>query len=169
MAMSLQEQLLKAGLTNEKKAKKAKKSSKKTRELKREVKAATEEKRAAEQEKAKRLNQEIQQQAQDKAIKAQIIQLIEMNKLEVAGDISYNFTDGSTIKNIKVSDAIQKQLASGLLAIVNYQDDYVVIPGVVADKIALRDDSCIVAKAEQEQVDEDDPYADYVIPDDLMW
>ena len=169
MAMSLQEQLLKAGLTNEKKAKKAKKSNKKSRDLKREVKAAAEEKKAAEQQKAKELNQKIQQEAQSKAIQAQIIQLIEMNKLDVTGEISYNFTHGSTIKNIKVNDAVQKQLASGILAIVSYQDDYAVIPGVVADKIALRDDSCIVSKAEQEVVDEDDPYADYVIPDDLMW
>ena len=169
MAMSLQEQLLKAGLTNEKKAKKAKKSNKKNRELKREVKAAAEEKKAAEQQKAKELNQKIQQEAQSKAIQAQIIQLIEMNKLEVNGEISYNFTHGSTIKNIKVNDTVQKQLASGVLAIVSYNNDYAVIPGVVADKIALRDDSCIVAKAEQEVVDEDDPYADYVIPDDLMW
>lgn len=169
MAMSLQEQLLKAGLTNEKKAKKAKKSSKKTRELKREVKAAAEEKKEAEQQKAKELNQKIQQEAQNKAIQAQIIQLIDMNKLEVAGEISYNFTHGSTIKNIKVNDTVQKQLANGVLAIVSFQDDYAVIPGVVAEKIALRDDSCIVSKAEQEVTDEDDPYADYVIPDDLMW
>ncbi len=169
MAMSLQEQLLKAGLTNEKKAKKAKKSSKKTRELKREVKAATEEKRAAEQQKAKELNQKIQQEAQNKAIQAQIIQLIAMNKQELSGDISYNFTDGSAIKNLKVNEAMQKQLASGILTIVSFEDDYAVIPSVVAEKIALRDDSCIISKAEQEQVDEDDPYADYVIPDDLMW
>ena len=169
MAMSLQEQLLKAGLTNEKKAKKAKKSSKKTRELKREVKAAAEEKRVAEQEKAKQLNEQRNQEAQNKAIQAQIIQLIEMNKLEISGDISYNFTHGSKIKDIKVDDTAQKQLASGILAIVSFRDDYAVIPGVVAEKIALRDDSCIVSKAEQEQVDEDDPYADYVIPDDLMW
>lgn len=169
MAMSLQEQLLKAGLTNEKKAKKAKKSSKKTRELKREIKAASEEKRQAEQEKSKKLNQAIQQEAQDKAIQAQIMQLIEMNKLELRGDVNYNFTDGSKIKNLHVDEQTQKQLANGLLAIVSFKDDYAVVPAVVADKIALRDDSFIIAKAEKETLDEDDPYADFVIPDDLMW
>ena len=169
MAMSLQEQLLKAGLTNEKKAKKAKKSSKKTRELKREVKAATEQKKQAEQQKAKELNEQIKQQAQQKAVQAQIVQLIEMNKQDCKGDIKYNFTDGSSVEFLTVTDAMQKQLANGQLSIVRYENDYAVIPSIVAEKIALRDESGIIAQAEKEQLDEDDPYADYVIPDDLMW
>lgn len=169
MANSLQEQLLKAGLTNEKKAKKAKKSNKKNRDLKREVKAAVEEKRQAEQQKAKELNQQLQEQAKQKEIQAQILQLIEMNQLSLTGEVKYNFTDGSKIKDILVDDKTQSQLASGLLTIVRLNNDYAVIPSVVADKIALRDDSCIVSQSEKEEIDEDDPYADYVIPDDLMW
>lgn len=168
--MSLQEQLLKAGLTNEKKAKKAKKSNKKNRDLKREIKAATEEKKQQQLEKDKQLNQQIQQQAQQKQIQAQIKQLIEMNLLSLTGgDISYNFSDGNKVDKLLVTEKIQQQLASGLLSIVKYQQDYAVIPSIVADKIALRDDSVVVSKLEQEQVDEDDPYKDYVIPDDLMW
>lgn len=169
MAMSLQEQLLKAGLSTEKKAKKAKKSSKKTRELKREVKAATEQKKQEEQQRAKELNEKIQQQAQQKAVQAQIVQLIEMNKQETKGDVRYNFTDGSSVEFITVSDPVQKQLANGQLSIVRYNEDYAVIPSIVAEKIALRDESWIISQAEKEEIDEDDPYADYVIPDDLMW
>lgn len=169
MALSLQEQLLKAGLTNEKKAKKAKKSNKKNRELKREVKAAAEEKRQQQQAKDKALNQELKQKADEKAIQAQIKQLIEANKIDYVGDIKYNFMDGKSVQFINVNDKVQKQLASGLLAIVNYQDDYAVIPGIVSEKIALRDDTVLVAQNQVEETDEDDPYADYVIPDDLMW
>ncbi|GAB3004949.1 DUF2058 domain-containing protein [Psychrosphaera aestuarii] len=168
--MSLQEQLLKAGLTNEKKAKKAKKASKKTRDMKRDVKAAAEEKRKAQLAKDKELNNQIKQQAEQKAQKAQIKQLIEMNMLEVAGgDVTYNFMDDNKVKTLKVTAAIQRQLANGLLSIVNYQDDYAIIPSVVSDKIAMRDDSVLVSQNEIEEPDEDDPYADYVIPDDLMW
>lgn len=172
--MSLQEQLLQAGLTNEKKAKKAKKASKKTRDLKREVKAATEEKRTSQLAKDKVLNEQIKQQAQAKAVQAQIKQLIEMNMLDIShGKIAYNFTDGSAVKKLTVSDKIQRQLANGLLSIVRYGessgDDYAVIPSVVAGKIALRDDSVLVSQNEIQEVEEDDPYADYVIPDDLMW
>ncbi len=171
--MSLQEQLLQAGLTNEKKAKKAKKASKKTRDMKREVQAATEEKRNAQLAKDKELNEKIKQQAQAKAIQAQIKQLIEMNMLDIShGNVAYNFTDGTAVKKLNVSDKIQRQLANGLLSIVRYgdgSDDYAVIPSVVSEKIALRDDSVLVSQNEIQEVEEDDPYADYVIPDDLMW
>lgn len=168
--MSLQEQLMKAGLSNEKKAKKAKKASKKNRDLKREVKAAAEQKRQAQLEKDKKLNEEIKAQAEKKAIQAQIKQLIEMNMLDYReGDVTYNFTDDNKVKTLKVTSSMQKQLANGLLSIVNYQDDYAIIPSVVADKIALRDDSVLVSQNEITEPDEDDPYAEYVIPDDLMW
>ena len=172
MALSLQEQLLKAGLTNEKKAKKAKKSSKKTRDLKREVKAAAEEKRQAQVQKDKALNEEIKRQAEQKAIQAQIKQLIEMNQLELnttKNTVTYNFTDGSKVKTMDVSEKIQKQLANGLLSIVRFGDDYAVIPSVVSDKIAMRDDSVLVSQNVIEEPDEDDPYADFEIPDDIMW
>ncbi len=44
-------------------------------------------------------------------------------------------------------------------------------PRGVADKIAQRDaDSIVVNSAlSQEEQDEDDPYADFKVPDDLMW
>jgi uncharacterized protein YaiL (DUF2058 family) len=169
MAGSLQDQLLKAGLTTEKKAKKAKKSSKKTRDLKRAVKAATEEKRSSEQQKAKELNAQIKQQANEKAIKAQIKQLIETNKLELGGTLTYNFTFENKVKQLDVNEKVQRQLANGLLSIVNLESEFYVVPSVVADKIAQRDDSYLINTQVTEEVDEDDPYKDYVIPDDLMW
>ncbi|MEG7493907.1 DUF2058 family protein, partial [Enterobacter hormaechei] len=49
--------------------------------------------------------------------------------------------------------------------------DYAIIPAVVADKMAQRDADSIVLNSalSQEEQDEDDPYADFKIPDDLMW
>lgn len=168
--MSLQEQLLKAGLTNEKKAKKAKKASKKNRDLKRDIKAATDSKRTDQLERDKQLNKQIQEEAKKKAIQAQIVQLIEMNQLNLhGGSLAYNFTDGSAVRKLVVDDKVQRQLANGLLSIVRLADDYAVVPSVVAEKIAQRDNSIIVAQNTVEEVDEDDPYKDYVIPDDLMW
>ena len=168
--MSLQEQLMKAGLSNEKKAKKAKKSNKKNRDLKKEVKAAAEEKRQAQLQKDRELNQKIKDKAEQKAIQAQIKQLIEMNLIDnYEGELVFNFTDGTAVKQLKVNEKVQKQLANGHLCIVRFADDYAVLPSVVSEKIALRDESILVSKAEVEEADEDDPYADYVIPDDLMW
>ena len=173
MANSLQEQLLKAGLTNEKKAKKAKKSSKKNRDLKREVKAAAEEKRQSQLERDRELNAEIKQKADLKAVAAQIKQLVTNHKItDFAGDLAYNFTDGTSVKKLNVNNKMQQQLAKGFVAIVRDGEDYALVPNVVAEKISQRDESIVItnsADSSQDEVDEDDPYKDYVIPDDLMW
>jgi len=51
------------------------------------------------------------------------------------------------------------------------EPEYVIIPASVADKIAQRDADSIVLNSalSQEAQDEDDPYADFKVPDDLMW
>ena len=45
------------------------------------------------------------------------------------------------------------------------------MPAKVGERIEERTDQVLVVKvASKDQVEgEDDPYADYVIPDDLMW
>lgn len=71
----------------------------------------------------------------------------------------------------------QTQLINGRLAIARLvinnggECEYAIIPASVADKIAQRDaDSIVVNSAlSQEEQDEDDPYADFKVPDDLMW
>ncbi len=170
--LTLQEQMLKAGLVNEKKLKKAKKGSKKSRVQAREVKAAVEENKRAQQERDKELSLQQNEQRLSKEISAQIKQLIEMNKLDIAdGDIKYNFTDGTLVKSLYVTTLIRDQLSKGILAIARYEETYVVIPSSVANKIALRDDKAIIDQKEPEAdiPAEDDPYADFVVPDDLMW
>ena len=59
----------------------------------------------------------------------------------------------------------------GRLAIVQAPDDsYQVLPTKVAHKIAERGDVFVfIAEKTVQTVDEDDPYAAYQIPDDLMW
>ena len=44
------------------------------------------------------------------------------------------------------------------------------MPRVIADKIAERDASLVVrVNKPTTEVAEDDPYADFQVPDDLMW
>ncbi|KJY81952.1 hypothetical protein TW81_16525 [Vibrio galatheae] len=170
--LTLQEQMLKAGLVNEKKLKKAKKGSKKSRVQAREVKAAVEENKRQQQERDKALVEEQKEQRLSKEIKAQIKQLIEMNKIDQKdGEIKYNFTDGTLVKSLYVEPLIRDQLAKGILSIARTDDTYVVIPSSVAKKIAMRDESAIIEQnAPAEDIPaEDDPYADFVVPDDLMW
>ncbi|WP_159650985.1 DUF2058 domain-containing protein [Vibrio atypicus] len=170
--LTLQEQMLKAGLVNEKKLKKAKKGSKKSRVQAREVKAAVEENKRLQQKRDKALSSEQKEQRLTKEIQAQIKQLIEMNKLDQKdGDIKYNFTDGTLVKSLYVEPLIREQLIKGIVAIARYEETYVVIPSSVANKIALRDENTVIEQqAPAEDVPaEDDPYADFVVPDDLMW
>jgi uncharacterized protein YaiL (DUF2058 family) len=180
---SLQDQLLKAGLVNEKKAKQAGKEKRRQakqarrsgEELVDENKQAAEKARQEKIAKDKALNAEREAAAQAKAIQAQIQQLITMNVDSYDGDIAYNFADGKKIKKIYVSDKLQKQLSLGQLAIVRHDDRYALVPAAVANKIAERDESVVVALVDRaaeravEAAAEDDPYADYKIPDDLMW
>ena len=164
--------MLKAGLIDKKKLKKAGKTTKKSRTQAKEAKAAVEENRVSQLEKDKALNRQRDEDALQKAFISQVKQLIEMNRLDRNnGDIGYNFTDGTTVKKIYVDKLMQKQLVNGRLAIARYLDGYEVIPAAVADKIAMRDQESIVLNnvVDDSIVDEDDPYADFVIPDDLMW
>lgn len=175
---SLQDQLLKAGLIDQKKAKQAKKSKAKQQRAQHKsaqphIDESKELARRAQAEKAERdrlLNAERDSQAMRKAVAAQIKQLVMMNTVKRDGDIAYNFTDGKTIKKIYVNQTLVDRLALGQLAIAKLEEDYFLIPSRVAGKIAERDASFIVAQAEKSAAaEDDDPYADYQIPDDLMW
>ncbi|MDL4577986.1 DUF2058 domain-containing protein [Citrobacter freundii] len=176
--LTLQEQMLKAGLVSSKKMAKVQRTAKKSRVQAREAREAVEENKKAQIERDKQLSEQQKQATLSKEYKAQIKQLIEMNKITITrGDIGYNFTDNNLIKKIYVDKVTQSQLIKGRLAIARLtaesgsESGYAIIPAVVADKIAQRDASYIVLNCElsQEAKDEDDPYADFVIPDDLMW
>ena len=75
------------------------------------------------------------------------------------------------IKKILVNEQMVDQLSRGRLAIVALGDHYEIVPDRVARKIMERDESAIISMHDRKQDDagEDDPYAGYEIPDDLMW
>jgi uncharacterized protein YaiL (DUF2058 family) len=179
MANSFGDQFLKAGLVNKARLNEAKKSKSKQEKLKHKQKIevvdeAAEAARQAAAEKAARdreLNRQKKEELERKAVHAQVRQLIELNRLpRDDGEVGYNFQDGAAIRKIFVTEDIRDKLASGLLAIVRLDDGYEVIPSIVAEKILHRDASCIVSQSSNRQESgEDDPYADYQVPDDLMW
>ncbi|PIN65095.1 DUF2058 domain-containing protein [Klebsiella pneumoniae] len=175
--LTLQEQMLKAGLVSSKKMAKVQRTAKKSRVQAREAREAVEENKKAQQERDKQLSEQQKQAVLAKEYKAQVKQLIEMNRITVArGDIGFNFTDNNLIKKIMV-DKPPDQLINGRLAIARLavdnkpEGEYAIIPAVVAEKIAQRDASSIVlySALSQDEQDEDDPYADFKVPDDLMW
>lgn len=178
MSNSLQNQLLKMGLVDEKKVKQVKKEKhKQARQQGKKAAVVDEAKRLAQQvaaqkaERDRELNRQRKEEAERRALAAQIRQLIEVNRLpKDEGEIAYNFTDDNKVKRLYVTEQVQRQLGFGRLAIVMLDGQYELVPTAVAEKIRQRDESCVILCNEPEQHnDEDDPYADYQIPDDLMW
>lgn len=176
--MSLQDQLLKAGLVDEKKANKAKKAKHQQAKKKQknkietvdEAKLAAERAQAEKVERDRQLNLQRKAEAERKALAAQVRQLIEMNRQHADGDIAYSFTDGSLVKNLYVTETQQRQLSNGRLCIVKLDEGYELIPTSVAEKIRQRDETTqILSNQPTETPDEDDPYAEFQVPDDLMW
>lgn len=176
--LTLQEQMLKAGLVTSKKMDKVRRTAKKSRVQAREAREAVEENKKAQLERDKQLSEQQKQAVLSREYKAQVKQLIEMNRIIISkGSIDFNFTDNNVIKSIAVDKTTQSQLISGRLAIARLSTEnrsvceYAIIPAVVADKITQRDAESIVLNnaLAQDEADEDDPYADFKIPDDLMW
>ncbi|WP_185232038.1 DUF2058 domain-containing protein [Teredinibacter franksiae] len=175
---NLQDQLLKAGLVDSKKAKQVKKQKAKQKKVERkssqpvidETKEASKRAMAEKAERDRQLNAQRNAEAEKKAILAQIRQLVTINAISRDGDIAYNFKDGTTIKKILVSAKQQGELSRGQLAVAKLGENYSLIPAAVAAKIEQRSTETIIALADKaHNVEDDDPYADYQIPDDLMW
>jgi uncharacterized protein len=179
VADSLQDQLRKAGLINEKQLKKAQRV-KHAEDMERKAHGVTSDDPAiaaqrARAEKAKRdkaLNEARDRQANQRALTAQVRQLIELNRQpRDAGDVPFNFKDGRTIRKLFVTKRHQDHLVNGRLAIVRLGDRYELVPTAIAQKIRARDpDTVIVCNdVDNSTTDADDPYANYTIPDDLNW
>ena len=175
--MSLKNQLLKAGLTdkqsvrNSRMKKQATKPKKERGQLSKSALAAQETQRHKAR-KDKQLNRQKQLEAERKAELAQVKQLIELSKIErVDAEQAYSFNHQGQIKTIYVTVKQQQQLANTQIAIVaTVYGSFELVPLLVAKKIAQRDATSIVASNETSDVSaDDDPYADYEIPDDLMW
>ena len=65
---------------------------------------------------------------------------------------------------------MREHLIAGHLAIVCLGEATELIPKVIADKIAERDPALVVQiKKASTEIDADDPYAAFQVPDDLMW
>ena len=179
MSLSLRDQLLKAGLVNQKQAKQVGKEKQKQQRLVHKGQAEVDDTQArlaaeAQAEKVKRdqeLNRQQQEKAEAKARTAQVKQLIETSRLpKLTTEDYYNFVDDKKVKRLSVNKLMRDKLSSGSLAIVQHGGGYEVIPREAALKIQERDPRRILLlNTQSEAPDADDPYAAYQVPDDLMW
>jgi len=177
MSSSLRDQLIAAGLVTERQARQA--SQQQARDYKRGHQAEAAKKQAAQQaraqaEKAARdqeLNRRQQEKAERKARRAQIEQLVQEAALaRVESDEFFSFVDGNRIRRIPVDGPLRDRLTRGELAIVRSKGRYAVVPPETAVRIRERDEHAVMALGKTEaSVDPDDPYKDFVVPDDLTW
>lgn len=168
---------MKAGLVDKSKVQQAKKQSRKKKRKKAEgsaepdriqqaVARAQEEKAARDRE----LNRQKEIKQAAKARKGLLRDFVEKNKQnDPAAEDPYNFVHGSSVRRLHVNPKQRGLLVEGKLAIVEVAERYFLVEKPVADKMRDMAPGLFVHVAEAEKPAEDDPYADYQVPDDLMW
>jgi len=178
--LSLQEQLLKSGLTSDAKAKQVKSEKRKQDKLKRnngvdlvdDIKLSAEQQRQQQIERDRELNRQRKLADEQKALAAQIKQITELNRIaQDANGMAYQFSDANKVKSLYVSEKVRTALIEGRAGIVRLEQHYDIVPAEIARKIQVRDADCVIVlnQASNDVPAADDPYADYQIPDDLMW
>ncbi len=186
MGKTFQEQMLALGLVNKKKAsetKKQKHQSKKKNAKKGKQQPVVDEnaiiaQKALDKKKARavQLNKERDEKLQKRADEARIRQLIEQNKVEKdKTGVAYRFNCKGKIQRVFVAQEVADQLSRGVFGIVALGSGFEVVDKTTIHKVSeinprhffvlISADEAVAKK----EVDPDDPYAEYQVPDDLMW
>jgi len=180
MGNALRDQLLKAGLVNEKQVKKVQQDKRKEDRQAQGKPAVSDAQKAdlqmaqmAKAERDRQLNRERQLEQEQKARQAQARQIIEAHRLPLEeGETPYNIVDGGKVKKLYLSEKLKNSLVRGRSAIVKLDGKYALVEAEIASRIAERDASFIVlfnAAGNAGPKDDHDPYAAYAVPDDLVW
>ncbi|TEW52934.1 DUF2058 domain-containing protein [Psychromonas algicola] len=179
---SLQEQLMNSGLINKQKAKQAqtekrrqaKQKKKKGTVIASDIQVAVQEKAELQKQKDLAKNQQTQEQLAIRAAHGKLIQMIAQHcEKDYQGELDYHFTYDNKVKRIAVTSTIQQGLIKGHFAICVLNDEFYLINKEAAEKLRAIDESVLVALHDQTENkpedDQDDPYAEFAVPDDLMW
>ncbi len=180
MSDSLRDQLLKAGLVTKGKVKNANQADEQRRQRLNhgaKLPATALSPGAAQHAKAQKvardleLNLRQQEKARRRALRAQVEQLIEQARLpRLESDTYYSFIDGGKVCRLSVDAQRRGDICAGKLAIVRYRGFHEVVPAEAAQRIRERDENAVIVRDEDKKAaPEDDPYKDFVVPDDLTW
>ena len=181
MGNPFQDQFLKAGVVTKQQVKKAQSASNKKKKESRSKKGkpvADENKlklQQAAKEKAehdKALNLRKEEQVKQKALSSEIDQLITKNLIKRSEDceIVYNFEHRKKVNRVYVDADMKQRIIEGKLGIARIAGRYELIPRIIAEKIQQRNEKRVILfEAEETVVDENDPYAEFQVPDDLVW
>lgn len=181
-ANPLQEQLLKAGLVKKSKVAQVAREQDKARHgkapadpdgIRREAERVREEKVARD----RALAAERKAQAHAAELRAQARQIIQDKRVPRSGDSEYRFTADGAIRTLLVNDELRRKLSAGVLVIARLDDRYELLPRAAGDKVRERDASLVVldhglpagSEAAAPSSEDDAYYAQFKVPDDLVW
>ena len=181
-ANPLQEQLLKAGLVKKSKLAEVAREQNKARHAKgpappNEIQREAERSRAEKVERDRALAAESKAQARLAELRAQARQIIEDRKVPRSGESEYRFSVDGAIRTLLGNEDLRRKLSSGALVIVRLDERFELLPRAAADKVRERDAGMIVLDHGQgagtepsAATSEDDAYyAQFKVPDDLVW
>jgi uncharacterized protein len=188
MSMSLRDQLIAAGLGTKKQAKQVAPPKKAPSRHQppppvSPEKLAANRALAAKNARDQELNRRQQEKAAAKAKRAEVKQLIAQHRIpKVESEEFFNFADGTRLARLPVTPELREQLIKGTVAIVRYEGHYALVPQAAVERIRERDEHAVVthegapapataaAAAPATGASEtEDPYKDFVVPDDLVW
>ncbi len=172
MRESLQDQLLKAGFTKSKPAKKTNNRPKPGNQPGNKPGNKPRPPETRKKAPAPVVSKPIADNQLDKPIKLQIKQLLKENKLNnKEAEIPYNYVICAQIKRCYVTEAQLKQLSSSELAIVNWNDRSYLIPVSIVELLqSLHPNlSLFVNSSSEIDVTKNEAYEEHPIPDDLTW
>jgi uncharacterized protein YaiL (DUF2058 family) len=167
MSMSLREQLLAAGFGKKKAAEQAERKAKEQQRV-----AQAQAAQAAKAARAHALQQRRQEEADRKERWAQIKQLIEQHRLpKIESDEYFNFVSRGKVRRLAVDAPLRERIVSGEVVIVRCEGRHDVVPCDIGERIRGYDARAVIClqDAPGNAPAEDDPYKDYVVPDDLKW
>ena len=181
MAGSLQDQLKNSGLVSKKKSqqldaekrKKIKaqnKCQKIDNEIAEKVKHAELQKKQDDQKR----NQQQQQQVKQNEEKARIKQIVGQAKIkDYEGDTAFNFQFNNKVKTLYLNKENYDYLVTGSIGLCQIDNVIFILPNSTVSKINEINPVYVVLHQDKLnttlKTGEGDPYADYHIPDDLMW
>ena len=180
MSDSLRDQLLKLGLANKQQAKQA--QAKKPKPSRHQpppppdpAATAAQRAQAAKLLRDQELNRKEQAKLEARARAAQLRQLIDQHRLPpVVSDDYFSFMNGTRIARVPVDADRRARLAAGTLLIASFAGRYDLIPTEAAERLRERDPAVVIdpnaaPDASAQPAADEDPYKDFVVPDDLTW
>ncbi|MEM7408026.1 MAG: DUF2058 family protein [Pseudomonadota bacterium] len=188
MARSLQEQLLALGIANESQIPKPKSKAKsgpggkpagkggaKARKGRGKPRKAPRPDARQSAPTGKKRGAQVELSPEERALRQRVHQLITDNH-EPRGEeaqVPFHFVKGSRVKRIYVTEDQQRRLSADELAVAAMKGRHYVIPTPVAQQIHELIPPYFISMGAQDQdinlTDVDDEYAEFQVPDDLMW